>query len=174
MVSLLTNTYLLYPLSPSGERPIAKSAQLINFPGRWFLNDPSTYADPSSFQPERFLGPNPEPAPDKMGAFGYGRRVCTGRALAEQTGWLLIAETLSVFRIAPGWDEETEKRGERYGTGGIIHHPAHFEPRIILRDGGGEGGGVATRQALLDKVDGELSWDEGDARLVDVTVPVGG
>lgn len=98
-----------------------------------------------------------------MGAFGYGRRVCTGRALAEQTGWLLIAQTLSVFRIAPAWDEKTEHRAQRYGTGGIIHHPQPFEPRIVLREGD-EG---ATRE-LLGKVDRELSWEEGDSQFVDV------
>ena len=99
-----------------------------------------------------------------MGAFGYGRRVCTGRALAEQTGWLLIAETLSVFTISPSWDEATEKRGSRYGTGGIIHHPQHFEPRIEVR------GGEATRE-LLEKVGRGLSWEEGDSQFVKVDLP---
>ncbi|EEB95678.1 hypothetical protein MPER_05311, partial [Moniliophthora perniciosa FA553] len=38
-----------------------------------FLHDPVVYKDPMTFNPERFLGPNPEPAPQDRGLFGYGR-----------------------------------------------------------------------------------------------------
>jgi len=46
-----------------------------------FMHDPQEYKDPSIFNPERFLGPNPEPDPTDRGLFGYGRRVCPGAHL---------------------------------------------------------------------------------------------
>jgi cytochrome P450 len=43
---------------------------------RFMLNDPRTYANPSQFNPERFLGndgKDPEPEPRTI-CFGFGRR----------------------------------------------------------------------------------------------------
>jgi hypothetical protein len=41
---------------------------------RKFLHDPNVYKDPFTFNPDRFLGPNPPPDPTDIGVFGYGRR----------------------------------------------------------------------------------------------------
>jgi cytochrome P450 len=38
------------------------------------LHDEDVYPDPHTFNPDRFLGPNPQPDPTDYGAFGYGRR----------------------------------------------------------------------------------------------------
>ena len=35
-------------------------------------------------------------------AFGYGRRICPGRYMAEAQVWLSVASMLSVFHIGPG------------------------------------------------------------------------
>ena len=35
-------------------------------------------------------------------AFGYGRRICPGRYMAEAQVWLSVACMLSVFHIGPG------------------------------------------------------------------------
>ncbi|KAJ7500763.1 hypothetical protein B0H11DRAFT_1994355 [Mycena galericulata] len=44
-------------------------------PNIWkFLHDRMVYRDPFVFNPDRFLGPNPEPQPADMGLFGYSRR----------------------------------------------------------------------------------------------------
>ena len=40
---------------------------------RFMLNDPQVYRDPSKFNPERFLGSNPEPDSREL-CFGFGRR----------------------------------------------------------------------------------------------------
>jgi cytochrome P450 len=38
------------------------------------LHDEEVYPDPFVFQPERYLGPNPQPHPGSRGCFGFGRR----------------------------------------------------------------------------------------------------
>lgn len=40
---------------------------------RALLHNPNIYSDPFVFNPDRFLGPNPERDPKDF-AFGYGRR----------------------------------------------------------------------------------------------------
>ena len=44
--------------------------------------DPNYYADPSEFNPERFLGADPEPDPYVF-AFGFGRRYVHRKAPAS-------------------------------------------------------------------------------------------
>jgi cytochrome P450 len=40
--------------------------------------DPDIYRDPEKFDPERFLGSDPELDP-KLYVFGFGRRLCPGK-----------------------------------------------------------------------------------------------
>lgn len=63
-------------------------------------------------------------------AFGFGRRICPGRLLAEQSIFLTLAKTLAVFDIA----------GPKEGEGcpisfdaGLVSHPHHFEANIKPR-----------------------------------------
>ncbi|KAE8138727.1 cytochrome P450 [Aspergillus pseudotamarii] len=57
---------------------------------RRFTHDPNAYCDPEASIPERFLGDNPELDPHTI-AFGFGRRICSGRLLADSTVFLRIA-----------------------------------------------------------------------------------
>jgi cytochrome P450 len=47
---------------------------------RLMLHDEDVYPDPHAFNPDRFLGPNPQPDPTDHGAFGYGRRYACATA----------------------------------------------------------------------------------------------
>ena len=71
------------------------------------LNDPRVYPEPEKFNPDRFLqGEGRTPQPDPRGpAFGFGRRVCPGNDLAENTMWAMIANMFYVFHITPAADE---------------------------------------------------------------------
>ncbi|PIL26201.1 cytochrome P450 [Ganoderma sinense ZZ0214-1] len=65
------------------------------------LHDPEIYADPFTFNPQRFLpglGKEPELDPRKI-AFGFGRRICPGLHLAEVSVLMVAASLLSAFNI---------------------------------------------------------------------------
>ncbi|KAJ7595780.1 cytochrome P450 [Mycena floridula] len=66
-----------------------------------FALDDHTYKDPHEFRPERFL-PQPSGAgePHFTSAWGFGRRICPGRFLADASVWLAIATILSTFEIS--------------------------------------------------------------------------
>ncbi|KAF8912667.1 cytochrome P450 [Mucidula mucida] len=68
------------------------------------MHDKKVYPDPEAFNPERFLGPNPQPDPRIIGAFGFGRRNCVGRHLAMQTAYIMVSSLLWAFKIEPAHD----------------------------------------------------------------------
>jgi hypothetical protein len=66
------------------------------------------FPDPDRFNPNRFMkgSPDARPFPGERGymTFGWGRRVCSGQALAEQGTWLTVARLIWGFKIAPAFD----------------------------------------------------------------------
>ncbi|KAG2152859.1 cytochrome P450 [Suillus clintonianus] len=97
------------------------------------LNDPETYANPSEFNPERFLannGKKPEPEPRTI-CFGFGRRICPGLLLAEASVWLSAVRSLAVFDISKVVEdgvEITPKVDQLSQAGTIRHTPSHPKP----------------------------------------------
>ena len=68
------------------------------------MRDPQTYHDPLTFNPSRFLGPNPELDPREL-AFGFGRRICPARDLAYASMFATITKCLAVFDVTKARDE---------------------------------------------------------------------
>lgn len=100
---------------------------------RWFVHDPTTYPDPKSFKPERFLGEFPETDPREY-IFGFGRRRCPGRLLADSSVWLTIAKTLAAFDIRQEKDAEgKEVQPEVRFSAGVVSHPVAFKADIKPR-----------------------------------------
>ena len=65
------------------------------------MHDLETYHEPMAFKPERFLeteGQGPEMDPHSI-AFGFGPCICPGRFLADNTIYLSLAQSLTVFNI---------------------------------------------------------------------------
>jgi cytochrome P450 len=68
------------------------------------LHSPRTYKNPETFDQSRFLGPSPEP--DPRAAFGFGRRVCSGRLFAEIVMSSACAKVLAALYIFKARDED--------------------------------------------------------------------
>ncbi|KAF9031818.1 cytochrome P450 [Hymenopellis radicata] len=107
----------------------------IVIPNIWaFTRDPSLYADPDQFRPERFLGPSPQTDPHEF-VFGFGRRVCPGVKLADSTLFLVVSNTLATLSI----DKKLDPHGQPITpkveyTGGAVVYPSKFECAIIPRN----------------------------------------
>jgi hypothetical protein len=87
------------------------------------LNETSVYGDDvDEFRPERFMkGDDLDPSvPIPAEAFGFGRRICAGRASAEASLWITIASMLSVFKLE-GPEGFTEKDYGNFITGLIVY-----------------------------------------------------
>ena len=71
---------------------------------RAVLHNPATYPEPDSFRPERFINPDGSLHDDPVvtSAFGFGKRICPGRHLADATIFIVVASLLSVFNIKKG------------------------------------------------------------------------
>jgi cytochrome P450 len=71
---------------------------------RAIFHDPVMYPEPDAFKPERFINANGTLREDPLltSVFGFGRRICPGRHLADATFFIVVASLLSVFNIKKG------------------------------------------------------------------------
>jgi len=109
----------------------------IVFANAWgILHSEEHYKDPEVFRPERFLGKNPEPDPNGNGVFGFGRRACPGRLLAENMLWLESACLLATFTFSLAKGEDGKEINIQYATkpkAGFIQHAPDFPCLITPR-----------------------------------------
>ncbi|KAF7559491.1 hypothetical protein G7046_g4653 [Stylonectria norvegica] len=108
---------------------------------RAMTHDERIYSDPEAFDPDRYIpveeGGRGEPFPN--GQFGFGRRVCVGKHLAEASVWLVVAAMLSVLKIEKARDADGEEITPVVEvTNGLTSHPKTFPCRIGPRDEKGE------------------------------------
>ncbi|KAL1752889.1 cytochrome P450 [Schizophyllum commune] len=96
--------------------------------------DEKTFGDPHVFRPERFL--DPKLSDWHSIAFGFGRRVCVGRYLAEALLWQTLASILATFDIKKATKDgkEVEVPGS-YG-GIMVLRADDFECAITPRGAG--------------------------------------
>ena len=74
---------------------------------RSMAHDEVRYPEPHAFIPERFLNNDGSLKPNDTThiTFGFGRRMCAGRHLADTTVWIAIAKVLAVFKVLRPLDE---------------------------------------------------------------------
>ncbi|KAJ7056066.1 cytochrome P450 [Mycena amicta] len=114
---------------------IPKNTTVI--PNIWALSRaPDEDYPPENFAPERFLdtGRIHKPLSPLEYCFGFGRRICPGRGLAENSIFLLTASIISSFDITPAVDENgvTVPIHVQYSSG-LVSLPEDFKCSIKLR-----------------------------------------
>lgn len=114
---------------------LPKGALVI--PNVWgMLHDPAVYTEPHTFRPERFIAQEGKPAEPnpRLCFFGFGRRICPGRELADVSVWIETAVILATLSITKARDVNGEEitPNARF-TEGTIVHPEPFKCDIRPR-----------------------------------------
>jgi cytochrome P450 len=127
----------------------------------WFTRDPEVYHEPEEFKPERFLPPYNEPLATQM-TFGFGRRICPGKVLADASLFLTFTQSLAAFDI----------RKMRDGSGGVVEPVHTFESGIISHPGSFEVKVLSRNEQAADLVETVVRddpWVESDAKFIKKT-----
>lgn len=109
------------------------------------------------FRPERFVATEtqqPEEDPASF-SFGFGRRICPGRFLADNTLFLSVSQSLAAFNIAKEVENGVEVDVEAKFQPGVISHPAPFRYQISPRS--------KEHEELILSVEKLHPWEESDA-----------
>jgi len=125
-------------------------------PNIWkMMRDDRFYPSPEEFSPDRFLSQRTSLVDDDQGdepeandardkdnaddpsaiAYGFGRRICPGRFVADATLWLAMANVLAVFNMRAVEDPVTGKPdipAAEY-ISGVTTHPKPFKCIIAPR-----------------------------------------
>lgn len=109
----------------------------------WALHmDPQRYDHPEKFDPDRFMGVEDSSASLANGVlpkrdhftFGWGRRLCAGVHLAENEGFISLAQLLWCYRIETVQGEPAPIIDE--WQLGITMAPKPFKVKFVPRDEG--------------------------------------
>ncbi|KAF7468550.1 25-hydroxyvitamin D-1 alpha hydroxylase mitochondrial [Marmota monax] len=101
----------LYPVVPGNSRVPDKDIHVGDYiiPKNTLVSlchyatsrDPAQFPEPNSFRPARWLGEGPAPHPFASLPFGFGKRSCMGRRLAELELQMALAQILTHFEVLP-------------------------------------------------------------------------
>jgi len=169
IMAMMKETHRWHPIAPMGlphtsteedtcrGYRIPKGSMLL--PNAWwFTHDPAVYPDPMSFRPERFLDtPTHKAELDPRNfIFGFGRRICPGRYVADNALFITIAQTLAVFNIGKLVENGKVVEPELKFEPGMVSHPAPYRISIKPRSKGHE--------ELIKAAENEYPWEESDAK----------
>lgn len=91
--------------------------------------------------------------------FGFGRRICPGRLLADTALFLNVAQSLAVFKISKPLDVNgTEIEPEIRWEPGVVSHPAPYKAKVTSR------GPECAK--LIRSVEEKYPWLDSDAELL--------
>lgn len=162
--AVMLETHRWHPVAPMGV-PHASTAEdvcrgyripkgSIIIPNQWwFTHDPAVYPDPMSFNPDRFFETathKPEPDPRNV-IFGFGRRVCPGRYVADNALFITIAQSLAVFDVRPIPGQLPEVKFET----GIVSHPVPYKTSIKPRS--------QAHRELIERAERQYPWEKSNA-----------
>ncbi|KAF9066791.1 cytochrome P450 2 Le.CYP2 [Rhodocollybia butyracea] len=146
--SIYRETMRLHPPVPLGVNHVSTEDDYYNgyhipkgcvvIPNIWAMNrDPNVYSEPNKFIPERFLDApsGPFTSINDIYAYGFGRRVCVGRYMADSSVWLAIAYVLATLDLRKAKDNEGNEidiPGDFTKT--FFCQPMPFTSSIVFRD----------------------------------------
>lgn len=114
-----------------------------------------------TFNPDRFLsidGHDPQPDPHTL-AFGFGRRICPGRILADNALFLNIAQSLAVFNISKVVENGKEVEPVVKFQPGVVSHPAPYKTAIRPRS--------PQHEELIRSIEKVHPWEESDSQWLE-------
>lgn len=124
----------------------------------WYTRDETVYHDPEAFKPERFEEPYNEPFASNV-TFGFGRRRCPGYLFADASLFLIMAQSLAVFDIKPGLDDQGKEVKLKHGfSAGVIGRPTPFEVRLLPRS--------QVHEKLIESTVEKHGWEESGATVI--------
>jgi cytochrome P450 len=113
-------------------------------PSQWaMLQDPKLYPSPAQFMPERYLERSPagswttrpEVRNPRDFSFGFGRRICPGLHIAEQSLFATVATVLHTLNIGRALDAQGKEIVPHPDvSSGLLSHPKPFDYTIGMRD----------------------------------------
>ncbi|KAF8884185.1 cytochrome P450 [Infundibulicybe gibba] len=107
------------------------------------LHDPVEFPEPEKFRPERYLNadgsPNLTRRDPRVAAFGFGRRMCPGRHLSDNSLYSYVSTVLATFDITPPLDADGRYvRVEDKMSDGLLCYPEPFKCIIKPRSAAAE------------------------------------
>jgi cytochrome P450 len=114
-----------------------------------------------SFKPERFLdadGQAPERDPRTL-SFGFGRRICPGRVLADSTIYLTVVQSLAAFKVGKAVENGEEIDPVVQFLPGVISHPMPYKISVKPRS--------PDHEALIRSVETAHPWKESDSSILE-------
>ncbi|KAH8103319.1 cytochrome P450 [Cristinia sonorae] len=121
---------------------IPKGTLVIGVSLMSILHNPDEFPEPETFKPERFLKDghiDPDVRDPATAAFGFGRRICPGTAMASNTLYSAISCVLHTFSISYALDENgLPVLIKPDMSTGIVSNPAPFSCTIKPRSAAAE------------------------------------
>jgi hypothetical protein len=114
-----------------------------------------------TFRPERFIEtPTHAAEPDPRNwTFGYGRRACPGRYIADNALFTTIAQSLAVFSIEKLVENGKTVEPRVEFEPGLVSHPVPYCLSIKPRN--------EKCRELIEKAEQLYPWGESDAQTME-------